>query len=435
MEFLLIFILILLNGFFSMSEVALISSKKIKLENKAKKGDKKAAEALKLSSNPDNFLSTVQIGITLIGLLVGMLSGERFAHYLTPHIEKIGFLAPYASTIASTIILIIITFVTIVFGELFPKRIGMMFPEQIASAVAKIMLFISKLTRPFIWLLENSNELLIRIFGLKKKSQENYVSEEEVKAMIRLGAEYGDIQQIEQNIIDKVFFLGDRRVSELMTSKRDIAWFDINDDLDTVRTKARENLHSMYPVSDGELDELKGVVYLRDIFPNDKNAESFNLKNYIRKPLVVSENLPVYNVIEKFKERNMHYALVADEYGSIEGLISVDDALDLLISNDETDVVDEDDYAIIERDSNSWLADGQLPFFEFLEYFDLPVENFAKTTFNTLGGLILEEFTYLPQTGEKLEWQDFTFEVIDLDGLRIDKILISKNPDENNDTL
>lgn len=426
MEFLLIFVLILLNGFFSMSEVALISSKKIKLESNAKKGDKKAAEALKLASNPDNFLSTVQIGITLIGLLVGMLSGERFAVYLTPHIEKISFLAPYASGIASTVILIIITFVTIVFGELFPKRIGMMYPEKIASAIAKIMTVISKVTRPFIWLLENSNELLIRIFGLKKNAQENYVSEEEIKAMIRLGAEYGDVQAIEQNIIDKVFFLGDRRVSELMTSKRDIAWLDINDDLETVRKKARENLHSMYPVSEGELDDLKGVVYLRDIFPNDSLPEAFSLKNHIRKPLVVSENLPVYNVIEKFKERNMHYALVADEYGSIEGLISVDDALDLLISNEE-DRVEDDEYTIIQRDDFSWLADGQLPFFEFVEYFDLPEENFNKVNFNTLGGLILEEFAYLPQTGEKLHWNDFVFEIIDLDGLRIDKILITRD--------
>ncbi len=426
MEFLLIFVLILLNGFFSMSEVALISSKKIKLESNAKKGDKKAAEALKLASNPDNFLSTVQIGITLIGLLVGMLSGERFAVYLTPHIEKISFLAPYASGIASTVILIIITFVTIVFGELFPKRIGMMYPEKIASAIAKIMTVISKVTRPFIWLLENSNELLIRIFGLKKNAQENYVSEEEIKAMIRLGAEYGDIQAIEQNIIDKVFFLGDRRVSELMTPKRDIAWLDINDDLDTIRSKARENLHSMYPVSEGELDDLKGVVYLRDIFPNDLKKENFDLKNHIRKPLVVSENLPVYNVIEKFKERNMHYALVADEYGSIEGLISVDDALDLLISNEE-DRVEDDEYTIIQRDDFSWLADGQLPFFEFVEYFDLPEENFNKVNFNTLGGLILEEFAYLPQTGEKLHWNDFVFEIIDLDGLRIDKILITRD--------
>ena len=426
MEFLLIFVLILLNGFFSMSEVALISSKKIKLESNAKKGDKKAAEALKLASNPDNFLSTVQIGITLIGLLVGMLSGERFAVYLTPHIEKISFLAPYASGIASTVILIIITFVTIVFGELFPKRIGMMYPEKIASAIAKIMTVISKVTRPFIWLLENSNELLIRIFGLKKNAQENYVSEEEIKAMIRLGAEYGDIQAIEQNIIDKVFFLGDRRVSELMTPKRDIAWLDINDDLDTIRSKARENLHSMYPVSEGELDDLKGVVYLRDIFPNDLKKENFDLKNHIRKPLVVSENLPVYNVIEKFKERNMHYALVADEYGSIEGLISVDDALDLLISNEE-DRVEDDEYTIIQRDDFSWLADGQLPFFEFVEYFDLPEENFNKVNFNTLGGLILEEFAYLPQTGEKLHWKDFVFEIIDLDGLRIDKILITRD--------
>ena len=263
-------------------------------------------------------------------------------------------------------------------------------------------------------------------FRIEKNAQENYVSEEEIKAMIRLGAEYGDIQAIEQNIIDKVFFLGDRRVSELMTPKRDIAWLDINDDLDTIRSKARENLHSMYPVSEGELDDLKGVVYLRDIFPNDLKKENFDLKNHIRKPLVVSENLPVYNVIEKFKERNMHYALVADEYGSIEGLISVDDALDLLISNEE-DRVEDDEYTIIQRDDFSWLADGQLPFFEFVEYFDLPEENFNKVNFNTLGGLILEEFAYLPQTGEKLHWNDFVFEIIDLDGLRIDKILITRD--------
>lgn len=422
MEFIIIFLLILLNGIFSMSEVALISSRKFKLESKAKKGSVKSRKALELAANPNSFLSTVQIGITLIGLLTGMLSGEKLSRYVQPVIERIDALRPYAASVSSVLILIMVTYLSIVFGELLPKRIGMLFPEKISAVVAFPMNFIAKAAKPFIWLLTGTNEVMLKILGLRNK-QDNSVSEEEVKAMIKLGAEHGDIQEIEQSIIDRVFFLGDRKVSELMTPKKDIVWVDINDSLDSIKQKAREKLHSVYPVSDKELDDLKGIVRLKDIFPKSISNESFNLAEYIRPALIVAETLPVYKVLDKFKEKKTHHAIVADEYGSIQGMISIDDALDTLINTDTEE--DMDEYKIVKRKDGSWLADGQLPFFVFLQEFDIPEQRAPKGSFNTLGGFILEQLNYLPQAGEKISWDNYDFEVLDLDGLRIDKILVS----------
>jgi putative hemolysin len=420
MEILIIIFLILLNGVFSMSEIALVSARKFKLESSAGKGNSNAKKALALANNPNTFLSTVQIGITLIGILTGIFSGEKLTTNLTAAIEKIEFLAPYANTIAVTLIVIIITFFSIVFGELLPKRIGLMFPEAVATTVARPMTFISVITKPFIWLLTKTNDLFLNIFGLKHQ-KEGFVSEEEIKAMIQESTEGGEIQEIEQNIVHRVFALGDRKVSELMTHRSDLVYFDLTDDLHTVKQRAQIEAHSVYPVIQKTWDKLAGIVSVKDIFPKDLRAADFNLAKFMKQPLTVHENTPAYKVLEKFKENKIHYAFVIDEYGSVTGMVSMDDIIDALIG--DVSEYNQQEFTIVKRDPTSWLADGGYPFFEFLHYFNLSQEE-NTGQYNTLAGLVLEQMNRIPYAGEKVKWLQFEFEVVDMDGPRIDKLLI-----------
>jgi putative hemolysin len=424
MEILIILFLILLNGIFSMSEIALVSARKFKLESSAKKGNSNARKALELANNPNTFLSTVQIGITLIGILTGIFSGEKIEDDLRASIEKISFLQEYSQSVSVAVLVIIITFFSIVFGELLPKRIGLMFPETIASLVARPMTIISIITKPFIWLLIKTNDLFLAIFGLKNQQKE-FVSEEEIKAMVQESAAGGgEIQKIEQNIVHRVFALGDIKVSELMTHRGDLLCFNITDDLDTIKQRTQIEPHSVYPVYKKSQHNLIGVVSVKDIFPKDfKNAE-FNLASFLKQPVMVPENTPVYKVLERFKEHRIHYAFVIDEYGSVQGMVSMDDIIDALIG-DVTEY-NQQEYQIIQRNDKSWLADGAYPFFEFLNYFSIHDTEYVQGDFNTIAGLILHELGYLPKTGERITWKDFEFEIMDMDGPKIDKVLISK---------
>lgn len=422
MEILIILFLILLNGIFSMSEIALVSSRKFKLETAAKKGNANARKALALANNPNTFLSTVQIGITLIGILTGIFSGDTITTNLQTAIEKVALLRPYANPLAVACIVIIVTFLSIVFGELLPKRIGLMFPETIAALVAQPMTIISIITKPFIWLLTKTNDLFLSIFGLKGQ-KDGIVSEAEIKSIVQESAEGGEIQEIEQDIVHRVFALGDRRVNELMTHRGDLVWFDIDDDLATVKQVAGNEKHSVYIVcKDNTLDKLAGIVSVKDIFPDDLKDGAFKLSNYLRQPLVVHESTPVYKVLETFKQNKIHYAIVIDEYASVQGMVAMDDVLDALLG-DATEY-NQEEYRIVARDDKSWLADGQYPFFEFLHFFDLPGDVYSGA-YNTLGGLILDQLSHIPTPGEKVKWQQFEFEVMDMDGQRIDKLLIT----------
>jgi putative hemolysin len=423
MEIIIILFLILLNGIFSMSEIALVSARKFKLENSARKGNSNAKKALDLANNPNTFLSTVQIGITLIGILTGIFSGEKIEDDLIAAIEKNAFLREYSATIAVAIIVLIVTFFSIVFGELIPKRIGLMFPETVATLVARPMTIISIIAKPFIWLLAKTNDLFLGIFGLKSR-QKGLISEEEIKAMVQESADSGEIQEIEQNIVHRVFALGDRKVSQLMTHRGDLLCFNITDDLHTIKERAQIESHSVYPVFRKTADNLIGIVSVKDIFPKDFKNTDFNLAGFLKQPLMVPENLPAYKVLEKFRENKIHYAFVLDEYGSVQGMVSMDDILDALIG-DVTEY-NQQEYQIIQRDSKSWLADGSYPFFEFLNYFEIDDAEMRDQDFNTLAGLILSRMHHIPVAGEKIEWDGFQFEVIDMDGQKIDKVLIIK---------
>jgi putative hemolysin len=430
MEVLIIILLILLNGLFAMSEMSLVSSRKFKLEQAAKKGNANARKALDLINSPSTFLSTVQIGCTLISILTGLYSGEAMTHHLEGWLTQINAVRPYAHSIAITAVVILVTFFTVVIGELLPKRLGLLFPESIATAVAAHMNVLAKIAAPFIWLLTRTNDMLLRLFGIKNQSGDNMVSEEEIKAIIQESSEGGEIQAIEKSIVDRVFALGDRRISELMTHRSDMKWLDINDSLNTVREKLSAEVHSMYPVADGELDKLCGTVVLKEFFTKDINNKDFRLLDYLKKPMVVHDNTPVYKILEQFREEKIHYAIVVDEYGSIQGIVTMDDVLDALVG--DVSEYDQSEYQITQRNDKSWFADAQYPYFELCNYFGASTaEDSTSGDFNTIAGLILNRMGKVPSIGDKITWDEYEIEVIDMDGLRIDKVLISKLEDRD----
>lgn len=420
MEIFIIIGLILLNGVLSMSEIALVSARKARLELEAKRGNKSAQTALKLAGEPDRFLSTIQIGITLIGILTGLYSGEAFAHNLSEMVRHVPVLEPYALGISKTLIVIIVTYLTLIMGELVPKRIGMGYAEKVSMLVAKPMYLLSKLASPFVWLLSKSTALTIKITGIKA-NDESRVTEEEIKAIVKEGFDGGEVQEVEQDIVERVFNLGDRNVGSIMTHRSDLVWLDVTDSIEKIREKVQENLFNIYPVASEKFDNIKGVVYLKDLFGRIDEPD-FSLKQVIRPAQYLPENQSVYNALEQFKQARVKYGIVTDEFGGIQGIVTLKDIMEGLIGQ-----VPElgEEAEIIQRADDSWLVDGQLNFYDFLEYFDME-DLYAEHDYNTLSGLILEILERVPKTGETLTWLTFRFEIVDMDGARIDKVLVTK---------
>lgn len=411
-------VLIIINGLMVMSEIALISAKKSRLEQHAAKGDENAKTALKLQEKPEVFLSTAQTFITVIAILEGVYSAERFNRYLTPTIEKVEFFKPYAATIATVFIVIIVTFISIVFGELLPKRIAMIKAETIARGSAKPMHFLSRVSFPIVWLLSRVTNLIFKVFNIKQSS-DNKVTEEEIKAMVSEGSEHGAIEEEEKEIIERVFHLGDRNITSLMTHRTDIVWFDVNEDITSIKDKIREYLHSVYPLCDGDIDNIKGVVYIKDMYLNPEAS----LNDLCKKALFVPENNTAYKVLEKFKETKIHYAFIVDEYGTMNGMITINDILKAIVGEMPEDK--DDDYTIVERKDGTYLVDAQIQFYDFLTRFEkTDWMNEGEQEFDTLAGFILYELKHIPGTGETFEWRGFDFEIIDMDGQRIDKVLV-----------
>ena len=423
MEIFIIIGLILLNGVFSLAEMSLISSRKFKLEAAKKKGKIGAKTALELTDNPTKFLSTVQIGITLIGILLGIYSGEKLTQNTTEFFMKFAVLVPYAEELSVAVILIFITFISIVFGELLPKRLGLTFPEPIAMALARPMKILSIMTSPFVWLLTFTNDIILNIFGIKH-SLDSKVSEEEIKSIIKESADGGEIQEIEQGIVERVFELGDRKVNSLVTHRSSIVFFSESDDLETIRLKINNEKHSAYPVcKDNKIDEITGLILLKDLFTPSIEVD-FNLMNYVKKPLFINQGMSAYKLLELFKNEKIHCGIVVDEYGITQGIVTMDDVLDALIG-DVTES-NQDEYQIIQRDENSWLVDGQYSIIEFVKFFDIDLEEDYQDDFVTVAGLFIHQFSTLPDIGDKLSISDLVLEIIDKDGQRIDKILVER---------
>jgi putative hemolysin len=419
MEILIIFFLIILNGLFSMSEIALISARKNRLETAAKKGNKNAKTALDLANSPNEFLSTVQIGITLIGILTGIYSGDKITQDVQNFIASFPVLKPYSESIGIGVVVVVLTFFSLVLGELLPKRIGLNYPEAIAKAVAVPMKVVSKITMPFIWLLTKSTDFILDVFKIKPTA-DGKVTEEEIKAIIKEGTEGGEVQEIEQDIVERVFHIGDRKVNSLMTHRKSVVFLSLDDTLEEIKEKVLHELHSVYPVCKENLDEMQGIVLLKDLFVGfDKG--NFNLNEIIKEPVYFIEHTTAYKALENFKKSKIHYALVTDEYGIFQGIITLNDILEALVG--DASEFYEDDFKLIAREDGTWLVDGHYSLHDFLTYFDLD-ELTTDYDVTTVSGLIMTELGNIPKTGEKLIWNKLEFEVIDMDGVKIDKLLV-----------
>lgn len=413
--------LILLNGVFAMSEIALISARKSSLNTDAKKGNRAAKVALKLANEPDRFLSTVQIGITLIGILTGIYSGNTIAVVFGEWLASLGIGSNYAFAIGQTLIVVIVTYLTLIFGELVPKRIGMSVAEKAAKVVARPMYYLSVIASPFVWLLSKSTSVMFGVLGIK--SGENKVTEEEIKSIIQEGTEGGEVQPVEQDIVERVFLLGDLSVDSIMTHKSEIVWLDASMNAREVRQVLKKDLYEVYPIAEGDLDHVKGIITLKDLVLT-LDRPDFNLNDLIRPATYFYENTNVYKVLEQMKAHNVSRGLICDEFGACIGIITLKDILEGLIGmvNDEPG----NEPSIVPRkDGDGWLVDGRCTLYDFLTYFELE-ELYENADYTTLAGLIINQLGFIPASGERLTWKMFSFEVVDMDGARIDKVLVKK---------
>ena len=402
-----------------MSEIALISARKNRLETAAKKGNTNAKVALDLANSPNKFLSTVQIGITLIGILTGIYSGDKITDDVKLFFDGFVSLQPYSQSIAVGVVVVVLTFFSLVLGELIPKRIGLNYPEAIAKSVAVPMKMVSVVTAPFIWLLTVSTEFVLDVFKIKPTA-DGKVTEEEIKAIIKEGTEGGEVQEIEQDIVERVFHIGDRKVNSLMTHRQWIVYLSTDDTIEEIKNKVLDELHSVYPVCNENLDEVQGVVLLKDLFANFEKG-NFDLKSIAKEPVYLIEHTSAYKALENFKKSKVHYAFVTDEYGVFQGIITLNDILEALVG--EASDFDEDEYQLVSREDGTWLVDGLYSLHDFLTYFDMD-ELTNDYVVTTVSGLIMTEMGKIPTQGEKLIWNKLELEIIDMDGVKIDKVLV-----------
>jgi putative hemolysin len=423
LEFALVILLILANGVFAMSETAFVSARKVRLQQWANEGNAKAAAALEFVNSPNRLLSTVQLGITLIGILAGAFGGATIAGALAEKIHAIPWLAPYSDALALALVVIVITYLSLVIGELVPKRIALNNPERIAMFMVRTMQVLSAISSPFIRLLSLSTEGILRLIGLRPSS-EPPITEEEINVLIEEGTQIGTFEAAEQDMIERIFRLGDRRVSALMTHRPDIIWLDVNDPLLDITQTIRESIYSRFPVCDGSLDNVLGMLHVKDLLLQYMVGQPLDLKAALQTPLYVIDNTSTLKVLELFKQTGQQAALVIQEYGDIEGLITLNDILEAIVgdisSNDDLDHPQ-----AVQREDGSWLLDGMLPIDELKEILHvraLPEE--SSGDYETLAGFVLTELGRIPAPADHFEWDRFRFEVMDMDGRRIDKVLV-----------
>lgn len=430
-ESLIILALIILNGVFSAAEIAIVSSNRTRLQLLSEKNGA-AKQTLKLKENPNTFLSTVQIGITLIGILTGMFGGANIASHLDAILSEVPLLYKYSTELSLTIVLIVITFFTLVLGELVPKRIGMAIPEKYAMIVAIPMNFISRIMAPFVWLLSATTEVIVRVLNIKVS--ENAVTEEEIKALVDEGADSGAIEHIEHEIVDRVFSLGDKRAINLMTHRSQIIWLDLEDSFEDNKKTILESGHTVYPLCDGGLDNVLGIVHIKSLLNEYLQDNPTDLRKLVQPLNYVHENSSAYSILNKFKSSRIHQAIVLDEYGAIQGIVTMNDILSNLVGNISDNEEDEKNEIVVREDS-SLLVSGQYQIDDLLERLGIELDQETEEelgSINTIAGLILLKLGHLPNEGEKCLWKNYEFEVMDMDGNRIDKILVTfKDSDES----
>lgn len=417
-----IILLILLNGVFSMSEIAMISARKTKLSTEAKNGKKSAVRAMKLQDNSERFLSTIQIGITLIGILTGMYSGDKLAEDFAVLLEGCGVSVAWSNELSKLVIIVIVTYLSIVVGELVPKKIGLSMGHKAAMRIATPMYVLSIIAMPFVWVLEKSTKWISALLGVDK--QENQVTEDEIKSIVRESAEAGEVQEVEQDIIERVLVLGDQDVESIMTHRKEVKFLDIDMTADEIRAVMDEQIYDSYPVIDGGSDNVCGVVSLKDII-KELWKDSFSLRSIMHEPIFYPESMTVYKALEDMKKRKISRVFVCDEFGTMTGVVTLKDILEGLVGTiQEKGTVP----MIVKRQgTDEWLVEGQCPFYDFLEFFERE-DLFEPSTYNTVAGLMIESLGHIPSEGESIDWNGFRIEVADMDGNRIDKLLVTVRP-------
>ena len=424
MDTALLLFLILLNGWFAMSEMALTASRKARLQVMVEAGETGAAAALALHDNPTKFLSTIQIGITSIGVLNGIVGEAAFAGPLSEWLERSFPLSERAANLSATgMVVVSITFVTIVFGELVPKRLGQLYPELIARLVARPMDAISALTRPFVKTLSFCTEATLRLLGLRDQGQRN-VTTEEIAASLEEGLDAGVIEEAEHQMVRNVFRLDDRQVGSMMIPRAEIAWLDVDASPEQVRAVLQEHGYSRYPVCRGDLSEVVGVVSAQRLLQRLLAGETMMLADSLEPPVFVPETLSGMELLENFRASDAPLVFVVDEYGEVQGVISVRDLLEAIAG--EFNAPSDGEAWAVQRPDGSWLMDGLIPVPELkdrLELKELPEEDRGR--YNTLAGMIMLLLGRLPRTADAVEWEDWRFEVVDLDGKRVDKVLVT----------
>jgi putative hemolysin len=419
MEFLIIIGLILLNGIFAMSEIAVISARKSHLAMDAKRGNKRAESALRLAENPDRFLSTVQVGITLTGIVTGLYSGDVLAVNFSPLLENWGLSPKTALSVARIVIVITVTYLTIIFGELVPKRIGMTASEKVSKMIAIPMHWLSVMAYPFVWLLSRSTSVLFNLLGINDRGSK--VTEEEIKLLINEGREDGEVKDVEQDIMERVFTLGDRDIESIMTPRGDIVWINTDMDKDEIKELISRTPFDKYPVGEGNFNTIIGIAFIKDMFIKI-DADDFDIRDIVRPATYLYKNMEVYAALEKMKTDHIQFALVSDEFGTIKGMVTLIDIMEALVG----DIPDpNEEPGIVARQEGGYIVDGQYSFCEFLEYFGL-TNLYSQYDYNTISGLILEQAGSIPEVGDIIYWHPFSFEIVDMDGVRIDKLLVRK---------
>jgi len=426
-EALLIILLIIANGVFSMSELAIVSARRVRLEQWAKEGNAKARAALRLISSPNNFLSTVQIGITLIGISSGALGGATVAKTLKVSLDSIPLLRPYNETLSFVIVVGIITYLSLVIGELVPKRLAMSNAEKIACFVAPPMRFLANVGTPIVYLLSASTEAILSLLGIQA-TEESQVTEEEIKVMIAQGAESGMFEEAEHDMVERVFRLGDRPIKSLMTPRTEIDWLDVDAPFEETQNEVLSSGHSRFPVARENLDNCLGIVEIREFLNASINGSPIDLVKVSTPPLYVAETASALSVLEQFKQSGDRVAMVTDEYGGVEGIVTLTDLLEAIVG-DLPSSDREGDPDAMQREDGSWLIDGMISsdrLKEILEVEDLPLEE--ERNYHTLGGLMMTYLRHIPIVGEHFTWETMRFEVVDMDGNRVDKVLINLLP-------
>ncbi|MEE0939906.1 hemolysin family protein [Methanobrevibacter sp.] len=432
LEIIIILILIILTGYLSMAELAVVSVRKAKMQKYLEEGNKNAEIVMELLEDPNEFLSTVQIGISLIGVLTGAFGGVTLAEPLASMISFV----PYSEPISVAIVVIITTYLTLVVGEIVPKVIALNDPERVSLKVAKSMVILSKVSKPVSFVLAKSSSFLLWLLRIENKNND-IVTEEEIELMIKEGREDGTIEQEEEDIIKRVFKLDDQKVESIMTPRNEIIWIDLEDERDINKVKIIESKRSIFPIASGELDDFIGVVQAKDILSAMFSEEKFDVQKIVKEPLVVSEHLETLELLKEFKENQgyVHMSLVVDEFGSVEGLITLNDLLEGIVG-DIPGIDEDDEPQAIERDDGTWLIDGRYPIDRFKELFEfndtLPDEE--EDGYTTLAGFILSLSGTIPDEKDKYECGRFIFEIIDIDGHQIDKVLVTElEPQEPNE--